>query len=353
MLILLYIPIRFADRSKQGERPKSSIRYILYFFSPLIIVVLGLAAALAPILYQPASDSEARWVVETYRHKLTAAKAIADKKLLIMGGSGAYFGIRADVISQKNKIKAFNFASHAGLPFTFQSYMAKKVLNPGDSVLLALEYSYYGPWPRSPHGALQNSLMASVFLSTAPGYIFSLNPQSQVQLVRHISLHRIMDGWKVLINGEEPYLGYHADALNALGDENFDYRQLPGRRELYDATMERLRVQGLPYVAWKSEYLHSLRSFIEWCQKNDVKVYATWPNSIKAPPYTGKIFQNLTADVERFYKKYNVPVVGSVEKALISEDMILDTDMHPNLEGARLRSLNLALSLCSEAKICN
>ena len=82
----------------------------------------------------------------TIQHKIDQALEIDGPKFLLVGGSSVGCGISARMISQELNTPAYNFSFWASLGSPYILHLAKKVLKPGDSVLLCLEYEILD-WP--------------------------------------------------------------------------------------------------------------------------------------------------------------------------------------------------------------
>tara|TARA_R110000744_G_scaffold31677_2_gene74358 strand:+ start:1130 stop:2797 length:1668 start_codon:yes stop_codon:yes gene_type:complete len=73
--------------------------------------------------------------------KLQKLKAIKIKKIVIIGGSNASFGIDSNLMQESLGIPVVNMALHGGLPLKFTIEQVKRYLNKGDILILSKEYS--------------------------------------------------------------------------------------------------------------------------------------------------------------------------------------------------------------------
>ena len=71
----------------------SPVRYLLYVFAPCLFGFLFLIGNLICIRGYVTVDTW--WIIESFKIKTAAATAITRPKILVVGGSGAYFGIQA------------------------------------------------------------------------------------------------------------------------------------------------------------------------------------------------------------------------------------------------------------------
>jgi len=84
------------------------------------------------------------WIHGAYVKKTEAALHIQERKLVLAGGSSVHFGISAESITKALKIQTINYGVMALLDMDYTLYRLKRILKPGDMVILPLEYYHYG-----------------------------------------------------------------------------------------------------------------------------------------------------------------------------------------------------------------
>lgn len=72
--------------------------------------------------------------------KLKKLKATKTKKIVIIGGSNATFGIDTDLMEQQLSIPVVNMSLHGGLPLKYIMEQVKFHMNKGDILILSKEY---------------------------------------------------------------------------------------------------------------------------------------------------------------------------------------------------------------------
>jgi|GEM_PF-5513671 len=84
------------------------------------------------------------WITNLYR-RTNAILAVEDDspKTLIVGGSGALFGIRAELLEAAIGQRTVNCATHYGLSPDLIMQRCRRHLNPGDRVILVMEYNAF------------------------------------------------------------------------------------------------------------------------------------------------------------------------------------------------------------------
>ena len=114
----------------------------------IIIFLLGFSTALCTWLY--ALDQwgsfpvpSAIWNDALIDTKTTIAQQHEHPKLLIVSGSSAIAGINAQQMDKALGVNCVNFGSSAGFGLNFILWASQPALNPGDVVLLPLEYEHY------------------------------------------------------------------------------------------------------------------------------------------------------------------------------------------------------------------
>jgi hypothetical protein len=118
-------------------------------FAVAIGVILSLWVAAWPFLtlafINHYDSSDAAWVEGLYQRKdlLASRHPIGTGgRIIIVGGSGALFGIDAELIERKLGVTTLNYATHAGLG-AYILDRARTVIHPGDTVLLCPEYEQW------------------------------------------------------------------------------------------------------------------------------------------------------------------------------------------------------------------
>lgn len=215
------------------------------------------------------------WVQALYERKdlaLQPAPGRAQARLVVVGGSGALFGIDAELIQQKLGVRTINYATHAGLN-RYILYRARQSLRPGDSVLLCPEYELWWAdevsdieWNYAitydkrfvwPHGGTE----ALRTLYSVPGS----------------SYYDSSIGWakRLLERYQDEGVDYNVATL----DPNGDLRGPIWRRAF--------EVPGPPPFpdALKTDGAHAdFRDFAQWARSNQVRVFYSWPNSCRPDP---------------------------------------------------------------------
>jgi hypothetical protein len=320
-------------------------RYKLYvscLLAPTVVAALAFASVLSIVWGRVTTPDW--WIVNSYRAKSDIARHTPSPKILIVGGSGAYFGIQAEKISAAAGLPAVNFGVHGGLPIPYLAFRAKRVLHPGDIVMLVLEYPYFGS------SKSVNSVTVSIVLATSPGYLLTLSPADLMLFFRQITFDRLSAGIGAITTPVEYPGGYDMKGLNQWGDETTAYPS-SWSRDNFETNLNVWRKLGLPSHPNISQ-LDDLRDFVDWCRKRSITVIATWPNTVKAAPFDGPEFDQLHVDIRNIYADLGVRIIGRPEDAEMPRSLMLDTPYHLTLEGASIRSAALARALCTETTLC-
>ena len=82
------------------------------------------------------------WINDTIKIKENIALNIPGNKIVFVGGSATLFGVRTEDIEKELNIPTVNYGVHAALEIDYILERAKKILKPGDIVILPLEYNH-------------------------------------------------------------------------------------------------------------------------------------------------------------------------------------------------------------------
>ena len=301
-----------------------------YFISSLVaaIVFIGLYAVWAYVS-MPMLTQDNAYLSRYIEEKQKLAKKTSSPKLLIVGGSNAYVGLSAKLIEQRLKIPTFNFGIHAALGPAFLFHLTKPTLQPGDTVLLVLEYSQYAH-----NSAPSNTLVLSVlghgkdFLHTIPWddalyILLSQTPQdlfTELLTQQSAQLHQTI----------YPVFGSHGDATY-----NRDDQVTPEMQQRVATARVGL---GVDITLLPNDGVAAIGEFIQWCQQNGVTVIATWPNAAFHPDYKTDFIQQNLDKVSDFYASHGVTLFGDPYQAMLDPKYFYDTPYHLTQTGVKKRT---------------
>ncbi|MDM8559800.1 hypothetical protein [Candidatus Parabeggiatoa sp. HSG14] len=260
--------------------------------------------------------------------KIRLTNAKPTPKLVVVAGSNAYVGISAKMLEQELAIPTFNFGIHAGFGPGFLLYLARQVLTSGDTVLLPLEYSMYGSNPPT-------DLLASVVFGCGKGFVQTTSLREKITILLSQPLTRLLNSLfirKQLIN---PVFGSHGDATYNL--EN----------QVTEAMRTRIaqEINGIKFVASNIEFsgVKAIEEFLHWCQQNNIRVLATWPNVAYHPRYKEhqSYLLNNIQKIRSFYKQHDVEILGEPYDSVFDASYFYDTSHHLHQGGVKIRTEKL------------
>ena len=275
--------------------------------------------------------ASARGLCSLIDSKVVAASQVAGPKLLFIGGSNLHEGLSAQRISETIAVPSFNFGLQAGLGLRLILFEAKKVLRPGDTAILVLEYSHYvdDRW---------NEVSSDVLFGCGEEYFRQMGVLEKVEALLSLTPFRVFD---VLA----PRDNAATQGRQMPPDEERAAKQRYGDRTSSDnttdeATRRRLQLyQPIPIsIKTDAEGPRALASFVDWARSHDIKVAATWPNTIYFPAYA---LASGFLDITKFYKDLGVPVIGNPQDAMYPTDLFHDTSYHLNATGISRRTSDM------------
>ena len=118
-----------------------SQRFLIGLVIGLLLAGGGWGILLLSQLGRPAPEGQ--WVEQAYAHKLRAAEKVAGNRMLIVGGSGAMFGLDSSALAAGLGRQVVNLSVNAGIQSAYIRHYARQAIRPGDWVLLPLEYPLF------------------------------------------------------------------------------------------------------------------------------------------------------------------------------------------------------------------
>jgi hypothetical protein len=216
------------------------------------------------------------WSRQLYRRKeLSLQKADIQGKgrLIIVGGSGALFGVDAELIERKLGVPTVNFGTHAGLN-AYILHRAKSVCRSGDTILLCPEYELW----RLPDDDISDIEWGFV-ITEDKGFIWSLGVWHALEMLYSQpgeSYEKALYGWRSRLTGksEQSHGGYNLASLGTYGDL---YRAVLARPF---KVPDRSPVPSPADLPAKSPMVE----FAQWAKAAGIRVLFSWPNCCRPEP---------------------------------------------------------------------
>jgi hypothetical protein len=317
--------------SKRAEVSKG------FFFGIGATVIALMALYFAAVYWQLGVPTRASiWAYEINQRKLQRAASIPGPKLLLVGGSATLFGMQAELIEAKLNYPTVNLGTHAGLGSAYMLHLVKQAAKPGDTVLLAFEYNTYGA------GVVRrDAIYVDYLFARDPAYFRALPWSSKFQVAMLMTMPRLRKGVRNRFHPEPSTVVsaiYDPAKLNEYGDQlGNDAANRPRKgdqRYRPEGTLAHRSLQGAPAF-------ELIRDFVHWARANNVRVLATYPNLMEHPPYQIPGAKKTVREIEEFYKRLDVAILGSFEESMMPPSAFFDTCYHMTREGAAIRTERL------------
>ena len=276
------------------------------------------------------------WAYEINQKKLQRAASIQQPKLLLVGGSATLFGVQAELIESRLNYPTINLGTHAGLGSAYMLHLVRQAAKPGDTVVLAFEYNTFGS------GVVRrDAVYVDYLFARDPKYFLALPWTSKFQVAMLMTMPRLRKGVRNRFRPESTQLApgvYDPNELDAHGDQlGNEARNRPVKRDHRYVSEGALTLRGLK----EAPAFELIAEFVRWARANNIRVFATYPNILEHPAYRTSAAKETLGQVEEFYKRLQVPMIGSFEQSMMPPSMFFDTCYHMTREGAAIRTERL------------
>ena len=261
-----------------------------------------------------------------YELKHSYANSLRSPKILIVAGSNATFGISSRMITEETGISAANLGTSAGWGANYILHQAQPLAKPGDTIVLPLEYEIYTV------KASQSDALLDYILAYDPKYLLA-----HPWFIASVSRTRLIDGisakFRTLPRVEINHMNkpYSGDAI-----ENQE-AMLTAKQRRITSTFPPLSIKG----KLNDDALGSIREFAQWCRSQNIKLLATWPNTIGFEIYQERSYQEFFQSIEQFYKSIGVTMLGKYSDSMYDTSMFYDSVYHLTDRGVRIRTRQL------------
>jgi len=240
-----------------------------------------------------------QWIYDVYAKKQKIAQEIEGRKIVVVAGSNALFGIDSQMLEKAFGLPVVNYGVNAGIELPCTLFMAQKVIQRGDIVLLPLEYPMYF------YGGRPGVQMIDFLLAREPSCFGKLTLREQLYIFWHISLKRLREGYGKY--EEKPIRSglYGAHHVDSHGDQNetaLQYRTAG----MYAEVLEHDRHPEKYGETFDTKALGwcYLTQFVRWCKKRDARVVfmpstLMWHKSYEKNPQEKYLYMHIAQEVRR------------------------------------------------------
>jgi hypothetical protein len=325
------------------------VRWSFFIALPagLILALVGYIGLFRLQLGIPTQQS--RWGYEMIQKKRKRAEAITGPKLLVVGGSSVLFGLNAEEIQRQTGYPTVNLGTHAAFSLAYMFDMTRQVARSGDTVLLVLEYELYRNDPRILRVST-DAIFIDYIVARDPEFVDRLPWWERFNLAMLTSGPRIQLGLENRFGKSkdtpphvaQPVSGifnaYLSENISEFGDQSGATKARRPAKAPARARLSSALAKGFPE---NPAGFPTIRAFCDWAKASNVRVLATFPNTLHLPEYDRPEAQEAPRQIRDFFGTLGVPVLGEAADAILPEDEFFDTMYHLTEEACLTRTRRL------------
>jgi hypothetical protein len=329
-------------RSKASTWPAAAYFFMWALLGLLIWLLLWLALV-AGQFGQVHPDNS--WVKEAYALKFAAAEQyLGQKKLLVVGGSASMFGVRSPDLASAFDLPTVNLGVNAGLGTYEVPARVDKWIEPGDLVVMPLEYRLL----------LWDGVPSYVTLSWALEHPETLRRWSAKSLLWglwSLPLKRVFEVYlsnKAMPRGLGPY-GAHR--LDQWGDQT-------RTAATFRSDVQRQALADLPAERYDELYAVTSTGLNEWhywwrrWQERGACLVVVPPPFMRSPAYASPSFSAFFDAIPQRVMQRGVTYLGHPRDGFFPVEAMFDTNYHLTDESRDIYTRRLIASLRSSNLSC-
>jgi len=276
-----------------------------------------------------------QWVDDVVQAKLRSSDNIqsnaAGRRLVFVGGSNVLFGIDAKRVTTETGIPTINGGLSAVLRVDEVFAGAKKMLHPGDTLVLALEYTAY-QFAHEKFSPIQIDYVAA----HDSDYFHALPLLLQLRVALETSAVRLLTGLAAMFWPPKNAGGsYSVQSLDTFGDD------LSNAKAMMPAAFTKhiRQLQPIP-LAWdeKSDFWPLYARFLDWCTAHRVRVMVTFPSFLGFAAYEKPAARRFFAQLQAWHQKRGISMLGTPQDFMYTYQDMYDTRWHLNDVGRDKRT---------------
>ena len=281
-----------------------------------------------------------QWIADAYNYKTKIAQNSKSKKLVIVAGSNALFGIDSSMLEETYHIPTVNFGVNAGLLLPYVLLKSKTVLKKGDIVLMPLEYHFYV------YDGTPNIQMIDQIWSRDPSFFWQLSFTEQIKMLWMTPLLRVVEGF--LAKGGEPTMmgPYGFQNLDSHGDQTHTSQEEAKQWKYdWDALKKDLpRKYGVD--AKNKEGWNWLKDYVSWAKEEGICLIVMPPTMMYLPYYKdNSIEKEFYTTLNKRVNALGIHFISEPYAYMYDRENYFNTDYHLNNDSRKIWTKKLIKDL--------
>lgn len=294
-----------------------------YFLSILLGFFLGWLIFLILVIYQigtPVSGG-LRNIHETDLYKQQYANLITQPKIVVMAGSNALYGVSCEMIETTTKIPCVNAAITQELGLDYMFKHTHKFLNSGDTLIVPLEYHQY-----ISDGSKYSQIATGYILAYDQEYLNTFNLWQKFSIIGGISYQRLFQGLMGKLQPPKSLQTLEELKINKQGDRTDN--QFIAITNLLKQTINEIKPMAFSDWHLTPYAQQQIKSLADWSKDNNITLLFTWPSIINFPEYEQPKDQKFIQEIESFYQKNGLTVLGKPQDFMYEKTWFWDSAYH-------------------------
>lgn len=309
-------------------------KFVKTFAAMLAVFAIPFVMVIAAVFALPAVYDDT--FVGELSEKYDRLCGIEDKKIVIVGGSSAAFGLDSRMIEDELGYKAVNFGLYADLGTKLMMDLSRASVNEGDIFILAPEMSaqtlslYFGS---------ETALEAMDGRFSMLTHVDNDNYGSLVGAAWKVSSSKL----NYLISGERPANqgAYKKENFNEYGDNVFDrpYNELTGYGN--PIKLDFSADFGDDNLTEYEEFLEYVNDYIAFIRSRGGEVYFSFPPMNERAVFEGSTEESIRSFYKNLCLSLDCKVISNVFDYIMDDGYFFDSEFHLNNSGVTVRTVKL------------
>jgi len=259
-----------------------------------------------------------------YGIKFGYAKTINQPKLAILAASNGFFSFRCETMEPILNRPCVNAAIGEGLGFQFVIDKIKTILEPGDVVLMPLEYGFYTQDQAEIESGAANAYMAAYDKKQ----LLTLEPLHMIRSIFHFNYKFLLSGAvEMILNKAGVSRRFNANTTTKQGDmKNHTIEKGKVYKEFLLKEKQQGPIEGKEFFGKKYLSQIILEKFLSYSKANDIRIIGTLPTTFDDHPTSELVIKRISDIYENMGQQFLV----LPNKSQYSRDCFYDTSYHLN-----------------------